>query len=146
MKYLRNILLALSLIFVLTSCASTPTQSQADHGLMPTQWEDAVVSHLDRNLKDPDSLTDFSFLTPSPRKGFLNYGAFTVGPTGKRMSNPLWYVCAEYRAKNSFGAYVGLNQYVFFLYDNRVVHSIQGMTDRNSDFGNTRYSCYPEPV
>jgi len=130
----------LGLIVFLSSCASTTSQQVADHGPMPINYEEAIQIYLDRNLKDPDSLKDFAILTV-PKKGHVNYGAFTKGPSGKTFSNAMWYVCIEYRAKNSFGAYTGLQQKAFFFYDNSLEQVLDGMRG-GGDLGNTVYNCY----
>ncbi len=140
MKKIFNCILILSTLAVISSCASTSAQQSADHGPAPVNYEEAIDRYLDRNLKDPDSLKDFTILT-EPKKGFVNYGAFETGPTGKNFSNAMWYVCIEYRAKNSFGAYTGLETEALFFYNNRVVRTVKGMRG-GGDLGNTVYSCY----
>ena len=136
---MKNLIILLFSAFIV-SCASPAAQQQMEHGPEPVNYEEAINLFLDRNLKDPDSLKDFAILT-EPRKGFLNYGAFETGPTGKTFSNPLWFVCVEYRAKNSFGAYTGLWQGALFFYDNKVVRAVKSMRG-GGDLGNTSYSCY----
>ena len=140
MKKLINFIIVIFSILLISSCASKSAQEAMDHGPSPENYKDAIQRYLDRNLKDPDSLKDFAILT-EPKKGFLNYGAFETGPTGKNFSNALWYVCIEYRAKNSFGAYTGLEQVALFFYDNRVIRLVEGMRGRG-DLGNTVYNCY----
>ena len=135
-----TLLIAILSVYVIVGCASTSTQATVDHGPSPVDYENAIMNYLDRNLKDPDSLKDFAILTV-PRKGFLNYGAFQTGPTGKNFSNAMWYVCIEYRAKNSYGAYAGLQQEALFFYDNRVSRTVEGMRG-GGDLGTTVYSCY----
>ena len=140
MKKIANYFLTLSSIILISGCASTSSQQAADHGPSPINNKSAIDIYLDRNLKDPDSLKDFEILT-EPKKGFVNYGAFETGPTGKNFSNAMWYVCIEYRAKNSFGAYTGLETEALFFFNDKVIRSVKGMTG-GGDLGNTVYSCY----
>ena len=133
-------ILVISLIPLLTNCASTSAQANADHGPFPQGWQQSIEVYLDRNLKDPDSLKDFRIIG-GPFKGFVNYGAFERGPTGKNFSNPMWYVCIEYRAKNSFGAYTGLQTQAVFFYDGRIERVLNGKSG-GGDLGNTVFSCY----
>ena len=129
------------MIVVLGGCTSAAQREAMVHGIEPFDYETTIMFYLDRNLKDPDSLKDFAILT-EPRKGFLNYGAFEKGPTGKNFSNALWYVCIEYRAKNSFGAYTGLEQQAVFFFGESIVATRDGLTDGNADLGNTVFNCY----
>ena len=138
-------LLALLLLFGIVGCASlaptTSSQQTADHGPSPINYKSAIDIYLDTKLKDPRSLRDFVILT-EPKKGFVNYGAFETGPTGKRFSNAMWYVCIEYRATNRIGIYSGLQIEALFFFNDKVIRSVRGMTDGDVDLGYTVYSCY----
>ena len=140
MKKLFTVMIIVSVSIIITSCSSTVTRQIADHGPAPGDYKKAISSFLDRNLREPDSLQDFVILT-EPRQGFLNYGLFKNGPTGKNFSNALWYVCVEYRAKNVDGAYTGSITAALFFYDNEVVNVSIGAVG-GGDLGLTVYSCY----
>lgn len=131
------------LAFVLSGCMATTNEiATIDIGAAPEaeKAEEIVLYHLSRTLKDPDSMKAFRIIS-DVKRGQLNYGAFSKGPSGKTFGNPMWYVCAEYNAKNSFGAYVGLKTYAFFIHDNMVERSFEGVTDGDADFGSTKFSC-----
>ena len=129
----------------LFGCVSTQsTKVKIEHeqlsNYLINNYEKEILFYLKTVLKDPDSLKAFKIIS-KPQKGFLNYGAFSKGPAGKRFGNPMWYVCASYNAKNSYGAYVGSKTYAFFFYNSKVVRSVEGLSDYGSDFGNTKYDC-----
>ena len=136
--------MALFLVGCATSSSDEGEEAQILHEplsqYLAENHEKEIKSYLQSVLKDPDSLKSFKILT-EPRKGSMNYGAFKVGPTGKRFSNPMWYVCAEYNAKNSYGGYVCTKRHVFFFYQNVVSASMEDMDGRADDMGLTNYSC-----
>jgi hypothetical protein len=95
---------------LLAGCASTPTAPPLDPGPMPSraQAERAVKALLLPRLKDPDSLKQFGMAEPIRtewRTGLLVGNEAMAG----------WLLCFEYNAKNSYGAYTGLQRdgYVF---------------------------------
>tara|TARA_A100001011_G_C14077655_1_gene743089 strand:+ start:174 stop:581 length:408 start_codon:yes stop_codon:yes gene_type:complete len=131
-------LMPLILVTALVGCA-TGEVLKLEYGPPPTEYETKIKNYLDRSLKDRDSLRDFKVLT-TPKKGALNYGAFEKGPTGKSFSNQMWYVCAEYNAKNSYGGYVGIKTYAYFFFNNKIERVILGSIG-GGDLGNTVYNC-----
>ena len=135
---MKNLTLGSMLIFMF-SCA-TGAVLQLEYGPPPSNYDAKIKNYLDRTLKDRDSLRDFKVLT-GPKKGAVNYGAFEKGPTGKNFSNQMWYVCAEYNAKNSYGGYVGIKTYAYFFFNDKIVRTVQGSTG-GGDLGNTVFSCY----
>ena len=134
MKYL----ILVSTLTFMFSCATGQVLT-LDYGPPPPNYEEKITNYLKRNLKDPDSLRDLKILT-TPKKGALNYGAFVKGPTGKSFSNQMWYVCAEYNAKNSFNGYVGIKTYAYFFYNGSIERALEGAYG-GGDLGNTVYNC-----
>ena len=82
---------------------------------MPTSHVQAIGKHLERTLKDPDSVKALSIGEPE-RSSCL------VGIYGRYHA---WRIPVSYNAKNSFGAYVGLRQkYYWFQGEN-----LRGITE-----------------
>jgi hypothetical protein len=65
-------------------------------------------------LKDPGSLQDFAVDRIEPMHWYqgLLYGNRTEAA---------WGVCVHYNAKNSYGGYVGLRQYLFAMRDGGII-------------------------
>ncbi len=142
-KTLLNLGIVIMTSLLILSCSSKP-KAPVEFDIKeapPKNPKVLILKYLKRNLKDPDSMKAFAMLTPSPRKGSINYGAFMDGPKGS-FANHLWYSCAEYNAKNSYGAYIGLRTRAFFFYNGKVVNTSEGIyQDGTSDLGNTIYDC-----
>lgn len=140
---IRNLgILALSALS-LTACVETNTSQITESSAAvemeaaPTNVESKVRQYLNATLKDPGSLQNFR-ITKGPQAGVLNYGAFTRGPRGKAFGNELWYVCAQFNAKNGFGGYVGTSVRPFFFYQNQVVEMYDAQTSQEPV---SRFSC-----
>lgn len=93
-------------LFVLGCATPPPPMSTAPpHGAAPMDAEAERVAraYLARLLKDPDSLKQFRVYTPADRCTFLT----PLAAGGARWESG-WAVRFEYNAKNSYGAYTGL--------------------------------------
>lgn len=90
---------------MLAGCVSPQTGVRvAEAGSPPTEKQatDAVMELLRTRLKDPDSIKQFR-ITSGPKMVTWYRGLLRGG--GHEQA---WMVCFEYNAKNSYGAYVGL--------------------------------------
>nr|WP_181374623.1 hypothetical protein [Pectobacterium carotovorum]AKG47447.1 hypothetical protein pA_00007 [Pectobacterium carotovorum] len=102
MKYLAIAFTSL----VLAGCASnSKNPASANYGAEPVNNEQAVISQLKNELKDPDSVKIMSIT--KPRRGYATYG-FGKSEFG-------WHTEVKYNAKNSYGGYVGAKtrQYLY---------------------------------
>ena len=96
-------------------CASCATggNNSPDYGTYPNNYEQLVKDYLDRNLKDPDSLTRLKIDSPVAGRywaGLLYGGNYIYG----------YRSCVSYNAKNSYGGYTGVKTYVYWLKNGRV--------------------------
>lgn len=85
-----------------SGCVSVPTgQIIEPAGLQPTieQARIVILEDLQRNLRDPYSLRDFS-ITSGPD--------LVTGTTAGNNFEQAWLVCVEYNARNAYGAYTGI--------------------------------------
>ena len=140
---MRKLSISLVIIIFLSACATSGVDiSQIEIGDPPSknEAEQLVLNYLAATLKDPDSLKDFKLIT-GVKRGALNYGAFNKGPSGLSFSNPMYYVCVHYNAKNSYGAYVGRKTYAYFIYNGQIQTSFNSISDNGFDFGNTKFDC-----
>jgi hypothetical protein len=81
-----------------------------DAGEKPENYEATIKEFLYRNLKDPDSLKQFSVGEPQLASCSIGiYGPFWG-----------WRVQTEYNAKNSYGGYVGLQAVYFWFHGERL--------------------------
>lgn len=106
-----NTLATIAIAIFCASCASRDS-GPPDYGSYPDNYEQLIKSHLDHNLKDPDSLKRLNIGPPVEGHywaGLVNGGNFY----GYRS-------CVSYNAKNSFGGYVGQKTYVYWIKHGRV--------------------------
>lgn len=100
---------------ILAGC-STPgggylnTNVPADAGNEPAKYEATIQAYLRETLKDPYSIQDFSVTRPER-------SSCAVGIYGPHFG---WRVDVSYNAKNSYGAYVGLQTYYFWFHGERI--------------------------
>lgn len=93
--------------FVVAGCASLPPPPERpDYGAKPTPAgaHAAVLAHVRRDLKDPDSIKSFVVAEPRP-DCFYDDRGWECG----------WKTCVSFNAKNSYGAYAGAETFVFML-------------------------------
>ena len=111
-------ILILAALFSLTACVSAPTKQQinvANYGPSPSDHESTIKDTIQFVLKDPDS-AKLSTITTPRKEWFLNPANFnsTFGYA--------WLSCAKINAKNSYGAYTGYKNWVFFIKNNKTVY------------------------
>lgn len=102
------------LLTLLISACSTAVK---DPGPPPVNYRAAIEEQMRVTLKDPYSVRDFRLGRPQKMSKWV--GIAFGG------NSYYWGVCAEYNAKNSYGAYVGLRRYIFKFSGENVVNSWQ---------------------
>ena len=121
---MKRVAKVLALLAVLGGCATTSTDqiTQEDAGIivgpMPEQAkaEKLIFETVKSMLKDPDSIKQFrvsmgpTFVNRDVWVGLLNGGS-------RRVIG--WYYYAEYNAKNSYGAYGGVENMSLLLLNSR---------------------------
>jgi hypothetical protein len=102
---------------LLSACAMAPghgfmnTNTPDLAGAKPQNYEQTIRDYLRVALKDPYSMQDFSVSEPVLTSCAIGiYGPFHA-----------WRVPTTYNAKNSYGAYVGLQRYYYWFHGERVV-------------------------
>jgi len=119
---LRNILLIILSLTLITSCASTsitPDQiSNANYGQPPTNYEFDIKNLMATQLKDPESAKyDFGY----PKKGYSQDGWAAGGAVHFGYIVPV-----KINAKNSYGGYTGYKQYQY-LYSEGMVYDVTNL-------------------
>jgi len=105
---MRFVIGAVCTAFLVSGCASSRffnTNTPADVGEKPKNYEQAVKDDLQRSLKDPFSIQDLNIAEP------------VLGKCGVGIYGPFhgWRVNVRYNAKNSYGAYVGTKTYYYWF-------------------------------
>lgn len=106
-----------SLIYMLSACATMPTQEQianADYGPFPGNYQEIIKSYMERLLFDPYSAVYSNWRGPA--QGFSG-GNFVQTAYGYR-------VCVDINAKNRMGGYVGTKRRYFLINSDRVVQDL----------------------
>lgn len=95
-------------ILTMTGCATVPPPAEIKAGDVPTAGElaAAIQKELRRTLKDYDSVKDFE-LIEGPTNAHAIYGMGGV--------ERLWFACARFNAKNSYGGYAGPKNYPMYF-------------------------------
>lgn len=112
----KHIKLSLSCIILLVACwlggcATTPITpeqiAQGDYGPAPTEHQTYLKSYFATILKDPYSAV---YQIGTPYKGYMTKAPIAGGGIDKFG----WFVKVGVNAKNSYGGYTGVKQYLFF--------------------------------
>lgn len=126
------------LFLILTGCASLLGSAgvnwEQQHPSNLPDYEQAkldAMSSVRDTLKDPESAT-FRNWTPF-FKTLYNYGVKSVG-----RYEPLWAICVEVNAKNSYGGYTGYDWYYVKFRDGKPVQDTLGI-------GPGEYDCLHGP-
>lgn len=101
---------------LLSGCMSTPSStelSNAYYGELPQYYEGQIKQTIGDRLKDADS-AKYQFGTPS--KAYLQGG---MAENFKMYYG--WAIPVRVNAKNSYGAYVGYQDYMFMYLNNNLV-------------------------
>lgn len=108
---MRQLLSSISAALLSVGCAQPPQSSgtvipPAPRGVVPTEAEAtaALLAHLERTLRDPDSVKQFRVLTPPAWAVWTGTGQWARSLDGG------WMICYELNAKNSYGGYAGLQK------------------------------------
>ncbi|WP_024561708.1 membrane lipoprotein lipid attachment site-containing protein [Franconibacter pulveris 601] len=113
---MKKFLLVFLTALTLTGCMSTPTATQisnAYYGELPQYYEGQIKETIGSSLKDPDS-AKYQFGTPS--KAYFQGG---IADNFKMYYG--WAIPVRVNAKNSYGAYVGYQQYVFMYINDNLI-------------------------
>jgi hypothetical protein len=102
-KSLRNLALVSSFTLLLAACQSSADKSQvvATLGPAPANYKSIAAGYLPTYFKDPRSVIDSSISTPALRQDPIGTDTF-------------WAICFRGNAKNSYGAYTGLEDTILF--------------------------------
>lgn len=126
------------LLLALSGCASMLGSAgvnwKQQHPMNLPDYEQAkqdAISSIQYTLKDPDS-AKFRNWTPF-FKTLYNYGVSSVGNY-----EPLWTICVEVNAKNSYGGYSGYSWFYVKFRDGKPVQDSLGV-------GEGEYDCTHGP-
>lgn len=127
---------ALAAASVLTGCAAMMGSAGVNWRAMnPGPVPDAQLAQDQAKqaillaLKDPDSA---QFRSPTPFfKTLYNFGMASVGN-----NEPLWAMCIEVNAKNSYGGYNGYHGWIVKFRNGKPVQSDLGVTQADYDCKN----------
>lgn len=105
--------LVIGLLIFLAGCAMMPRLANVSgaEGNKPEHYEQTIREHLRVTLLDPHSVQDFRVTTPErtwcaiPPAGGTFYG---------------WRVKVQYNAKNAYGGFTGLRQFVYWFHGERI--------------------------
>lgn len=90
----------------------TLPEQNADYGTYPSDYQDLIRSYMVKTLKDPDSVRYTDFTTPRKEHAIENKKAIYG-----------YSACVLVNAKNSYGGYVGNQQYWFFFQNGKLIRS-----------------------
>jgi len=116
---LKYIIYTLFTIVFATGCANSKWRSDTppDYGTQVSMEnaETIIKEYMKTSLKDPYSVQDFKILNSDPKKCFWKniYGSFYPNYYG-------WCIIHQYNAKNSYGAYIGLEKHVAIIKDGKI--------------------------
>lgn len=96
--------IALASVFMMISAANAEPA--------PGNVQSKVANYIRQTFKDPSSMTDTSLSAPYVLKS--------------RTWNGQWAVCLRTNAKNSYGGYVGLRDYIFIFKGGEIVDTMGG--------------------
>lgn len=88
-----------------------------------------MVENLRQSLKDPYSVRSAEISQPK------------IGFAGLLRGGNVPVVCAKFNARNSFGAYTGVEEHVFVFKGGKIFDSYSGM---NAACGDAAYAPFPE--
>ena len=142
---MKKLLLILFVAASVAACSGSVNEQSVTSALTPYEpiypenYEAKIKEYLKYSLKDYDSMKGFK-VTSKPKIGLFNYGAFMKGPEGKNFGNRLYFACATYNAKNSYGGYIGYKVSAYFFDAGILIRAGEG--DRNpEDFGTSDWKC-----
>jgi hypothetical protein len=119
----RGALLFFAVLLLFSGCVALSPQHrdlmQDDFGPYPANYDALINQWLQANLKDPYSVRDL--VTSEPVQGKY-WGGLLV--TGGNVA--AYRSCVQYNAKNSFGAYIGLRTYAFWMKNGRIINTVAG--------------------
>jgi hypothetical protein len=105
---LKKFCVAMTLLVAITACVG----GNDDPGAYPGDYERVINAYLHYNLKDPYSIRDLSIDKPTKADTWTELYPFVLHA---------WRSCVTYNAKNSYGAYVGIKTYAYYIRNGQVV-------------------------
>jgi hypothetical protein len=84
----------------------------ADSGPAPADYRAQVSQYILISFKDPDSIKNLRISTPYRLRS--------------RTYNGYWAVCIQANARNSYGGYVGLKDYIYIFKGGRIIDQMGG--------------------
>ena len=102
----------------LTGCAGTSSgiATGSTANAYPATYRNLVQQYTKQAFFDPYSVRDAEIAEPKKSGGPI----LVPGP----MFAEVWVVCVRANAKNRMGAYTGMTETAFLIYDNRVVNTL----------------------
>jgi hypothetical protein len=116
-----------AMVFTLSGCATGANQA-AEVPPAPANYRAQIVAKLKATLKDPYSVREPQISEPAPM-----WAGLLRGGTGMA-------VCVRLNAKNSFGAYTGLQNHKFIFVDGAPLE----VPDAAGNCKNVSFSPLPE--
>jgi hypothetical protein len=109
----KAVSLVIGLLIFLAGCTMAPRLANVSgaEGNKPEHYEPTIREHLRVTLLDPHSVQDF-------RVSHLERTWCLIPPGGGTFYG--WRAKVEYRAKNAYGAYTGLQQSFYWFHGERI--------------------------
>jgi hypothetical protein len=107
------------LAVALASCASVANEPANSAGPYPNNYEEIIKKYLHDTLKDPYSIQKLKISKPVEKTVFA--GALAEGTI------PAYASCVSYNAKNSYGGYIGVQSYTYYLRNDAVFINALGI-------------------
>tara|TARA_E500000178_G_scaffold195994_1_gene193998 strand:+ start:507 stop:947 length:441 start_codon:yes stop_codon:yes gene_type:complete len=117
------------------SVSKVETTQEPTELVKPSGYEPKLRAYALSLLKDPDSMKAFEVTEPA-------IGTYYAGIYGGFKYEQLYYICYKFNAKNSYGGYVGVKQYIAFFKGNEIYFKGNNPTV-TSGYSNDyfKYSC-----
>jgi hypothetical protein len=107
--YIASILISVGLIGCQTPSSTSP---EANGGQFPENWRSLASNYVKLNFKDYRSIIDSSISKPVLKANVI---------TGEIR----WVICFRANAKNSYGAYTGLKDFVLYTKNGEIEFPIE---------------------
>lgn len=148
MNKIVNLTKFIILSMIATSCSYDPPKYKpmandqpaiaAIVGQEPKNYEQTIREYLRQNLKDPNSMIDFSIIEKPIKTSCKAFGVSRLD----KILNPYktqhiefsgWRVTVSYNAKNSYGGYVGLTKEFYWFHGEKLIGASEGPYEGSCD-------------
>jgi hypothetical protein len=137
MKTWALIVTALILLTGTRICIAEPDAAEAaafDYGQMPSEtYKDQITDYFNQTLKDPYSA---HIKMNKPRRAW-----YQTPPIWGSRTYFGWVVAVKVNAKNSYGAYIGDEPYIFVFHGDKITH-----ISNPDEVGCVHHSGFPPAV